>query len=44
MPAAAVIPAPVAYVQVAASETLVVETCSWVWQYLTLVRLMLVVE
>jgi hypothetical protein len=44
VPAAAVIPAPVAYIKVVAFKTLVVETCSWVWQYLTLVRLMLVVE
>jgi hypothetical protein len=44
VPAAAVIPAPVAYIKVVAFKTLVVETCSWAWQYLTLVRLMLVVH
>ena len=31
MPAAAVIPAPIAYIKVVAVKTLVVEVCSWVW-------------
>lgn len=31
MPAAAVIPAPIAYIKVAAFKPLVVEACSWVW-------------
>jgi hypothetical protein len=31
VPAAAVIPAPIAYIKVVAFKTLVVEVCSWVW-------------
>ena len=34
MPAAAVIPAPIAYIKVVAFKTLVVEVCSWVWYFI----------
>ena len=34
MPAAAVIPAPMAYIKVVAFKTLVVEVCSWVWYFI----------
>jgi hypothetical protein len=34
VPAAAVIPAPIAYIKVVAFKTLVVEVCSWVWYFI----------